>query len=71
MEMFSKKFPAKVNSALAQKNLKILATIPSKIPGGGPLNTLLESVKSNAEIIHLSKSNRDSLLTEITCKLLK
>ena len=66
MEMFSKRFPMYVKEVFERNDLQILATIPNKV-SGGPLNTLLETLKNNPHCIvkEVSKENRDVLFETI------
>ena len=67
MEMFSKKFPQLVKTLFSKRSdLHILATIPNRVTGG-PLGSLLEELKKNeaAELIEVSKSNRNDVIDKI------
>ena len=71
MEMFSKRFSILVKEVFNKNDLHILATIPNKVTGG-PLGTLLESLKQNphCNLIEVTKANRNDLIERI-CSILE
>ena len=68
MEMFSKKFAPTIQDVFKKEACIILATMPNKVTHG-PLSTLLESLKKDAEIVQVTKANRNNLVESILAKL--
>ena len=68
--MYSKLFAPKIQEIFHKKDdCTILATIPNKV-SSGPLRTLLDALKKNAEIIDVTKANRDDLLESTLAKII-